>query len=107
MVTKLKDEKACNLGDQAWIGFKKAANKYEWSDGSPKGYLNWAAPEPNNEDGVEACATFMTTTPCLRDKGVWNDYICKFKLQFICKQGQLLDFQSHKTNATPKIGVKH
>jgi hypothetical protein len=54
-----------------WIGLNDAVSEgtFEWINGEPIGYLNWAAPEPNNFLGNEDYAHFYTSNY----GNAWND----------------------------------
>ena len=38
---------------ECWIGGYKNGGTWQWTDGSPWGYTNWASGEPNNFLGVQ------------------------------------------------------
>jgi len=54
-----------------WIGLNDLAveGTYEWIDGSPLGYLNWNAGEPNNGAGGEDYTCMVKDSAT----GAWND----------------------------------
>lgn len=52
---------------------------YEWTDGSPSDYLNWAEGQPNSQDEREACGSADATTLKL------SDSVCLTHLPFICE----------------------
>lgn len=53
-----------------WIGYGRSfpGGPFSWYDGSPLGYTNWAAGEPNNS-GDEECTQIYPA-------GTWNDLDC-------------------------------
>jgi hypothetical protein len=52
-----------------WIGFNDVASEgnFVWPDGSPGGYTNWNAGEPNNAGSGEDATEMLGT------QGTWND----------------------------------
>lgn len=67
--------------DAVWIGLNALdlSTGYQWSDGSPVKYLNWATNEPNDAGGEEDCVDIF-----LRN-GKWNDDHCAYQLGYVCK----------------------
>jgi cysteine-rich repeat protein len=56
---------------QAWLGFTDANQEgsFIWSDGSPSSFTNFAAGEPNDQNGGEDCVN-------MTEAGLWNDLSC-------------------------------
>jgi hypothetical protein len=65
---------------ERWIGANDRNNEgtWIWADGTPFGYTNWYAGEPNDAGG-EDCVGINYG----RD-GSWNDYNCETRLGFVC-----------------------
>lgn len=57
-------------------------SSFEWSDGSPFAYINWADTEPNGGNG-ENCGEFLVDD---WTRGHWNDFICSEPLSFVCEK---------------------
>ncbi|XP_077862270.1 macrophage mannose receptor 1-like [Saccoglossus kowalevskii] len=68
--------------ESSWIGIREygAGNTYEWSDGTPVDYVNWAEGEPNDSNGEEQCAEMR------KGDGSWNDLNCGDRLTFVCRK---------------------
>ena len=66
---------------RGWIGLNDIAEEgnFVWSDGSPKGYTQWASKEPDIgfRGGRQDC-----TCMCL---GKWRDVMCNIIRPFVCK----------------------
>jgi len=74
--------------DYSWIGGSDAASegKWEWSDGTPWGYENWDANQPDNNGGKEHYLGLN-----YKNNGKWNDdkgkdktkpFFCQYLLYF-------------------------
>lgn len=67
----INDLNSKNQGGVIWIGFndENVEGVFEWYDGSPVTYTNWAPGEPNNSGGNEDCVQIYPN-------GSWNDLPC-------------------------------
>ncbi|XP_072859192.2 macrophage mannose receptor 1 [Pogona vitticeps] len=65
-----------------WIGLNYLSPKegFEWSDGSPFGYVNWGYGEPNNYNNIEHCGEVHANS-WMR----WNDMHCDELFAWICQ----------------------
>lgn len=74
-------EEAASQYGNVWVGLMMTSQEtgYEWTDGSPSDYLNWAEGQPNSHEGREACGSADATTLKL------SDSVCLTHLPFICE----------------------
>jgi len=65
-----------------WLGGTDAMqeNRWQWSNGQPWQYANWAPGQPNNQGGAENCVRF----PAERSVDQWDDFDCMTQLPYIC-----------------------
>ncbi|KAG9476571.1 hypothetical protein GDO78_003227 [Eleutherodactylus coqui] len=65
-----------------WVGLLKSNvdEGFEWSDGSPMNYENWAYGEPNNYQELEHCGEVNTD-----HRLSWNDRHCDSPQDWICE----------------------
>ena len=56
-----------------------ATGGWEWVDGTPMAYTNWAKNEPNDDDNH--CAELWP-----KSQGKWLDIDCKFNSHYICEK---------------------
>ena len=65
-----------------WIGYTDVVTEgtFLWLDGSPFGYTNWNAGEPNNAGGNENCTQMFPN-------GKWNDLNCALGASSILEVG--------------------
>ncbi|KAF2364729.1 C-type lectin-like [Trinorchestia longiramus] len=72
---------------KVWIGFRyvNSSDRFEWSDGHPTLYSNWAAEEPRVEGGSksELCVALSP-----QEAGEWHVEDCNETRPFICKYRQ-------------------
>eukprot|EP00058_Branchiostoma_floridae_P006239 XP_002591727.1 hypothetical protein BRAFLDRAFT_80821 [Branchiostoma floridae] len=91
---KVPDKRAEPL---IWLGLRKEAGQWKWTDESPVGYTNWARGEPSNTLLVsffkgENCAAVYSKTGKnwvfgkKRHTGQWNDALCDAKYPYICEK---------------------
>ncbi|XP_067687491.1 macrophage mannose receptor 1-like [Haliotis asinina] len=64
-----------------WIGLndRDVEDGYQWTDGSPFGYSNWAKGEPNNLNAQEDCVEYSFVS------NVWNDFYCYTVKRYMCQ----------------------
>ncbi|XP_071505817.1 macrophage mannose receptor 1-like [Diadema antillarum] len=76
-------ERVAYIGESMWIGLhdKFGEFNWEWEDGTPYDYFNWAPGEPNNAGG-EDCVHIESY---FYKVGTWNDHKCDRLFRFICK----------------------
>uniref|UniRef100_A0A672GKU0 Mannose receptor C-type 1 n=1 Tax=Salarias fasciatus TaxID=181472 RepID=A0A672GKU0_SALFA len=72
-----------HLGAPLWIGLNSLTSEtgWQWSNGNPFRYLNWAPGHPSSEPGL-SCATL---NPAKASK--WETSACSKKLGYICHRG--------------------
>lgn len=70
------------LTAETWIGASDHMSEgiFRWTDGSPIGWSQWYAGEPNDWGAGEDCAGLNYL-----DRGAWNDYPCGSDLPFVCE----------------------
>ncbi|KAL1006843.1 hypothetical protein UPYG_G00077910 [Umbra pygmaea] len=71
------------LGSSLWIGLNSLDYDagWQWSNGNPFRYLNWAPGHPSTEPGLN-CATLNTGKA-----SKWETSECSKKLGYICRKG--------------------
>ncbi|KAM9712648.1 macrophage mannose receptor 1 isoform 1-T1 [Menidia menidia] len=71
------------LGTSLWIGLNSLEfdSGWQWSNGSPFRYLNWAPGHPSSEPGL-VCATLNAGKA-----SKWESSLCTKKLGYICRRG--------------------
>uniref|UniRef100_UPI0037E8EC41 macrophage mannose receptor 1 n=1 Tax=Semicossyphus pulcher TaxID=241346 RepID=UPI0037E8EC41 len=71
------------LGTSMWIGLHSLdfESGWQWSNGNPFRYLNWAPGHPSSEPGL-SCATMNTGKA-----SKWESVACTKKLGYICRKG--------------------
>ncbi|KAJ8419188.1 hypothetical protein AAFF_G00006870 [Aldrovandia affinis] len=81
-----------SLGTPLWVGLNSLEfeSGWQWSNGNPFRYLNWAPGHPSTEPGLN-CAVL---NPGKASK--WESSICSKKLGYICRKG-------NSTNLNPVI----
>ncbi|XP_065117913.1 macrophage mannose receptor 1-like [Paramisgurnus dabryanus] len=82
------------LNSALWIGLNSLdfESGWQWSNGNPFRYLNWAPGNPSLEPGLN-CAALNA------DKASkWESLACSKKLGYICRKG-------NSTDITPSTGV--
>ncbi|XP_045124558.1 macrophage mannose receptor 1-like [Portunus trituberculatus] len=86
-----KDGMAMWTGGRALMG-----TGYEWLDGEPFIYDNWASGEPNNVHDQEDCISMYTN-----NQGYWNDLNCGIEAGRICKRPDGETLPPAKTTVVP------
>jgi len=68
-----------------WFGANdlRREGSWNWSDGSPMRYRNFAAGEPNNYNRQEDCGAIAYDQK-------WNDMNCKIPLLYVCEKRSLV-----------------
>ncbi|XP_068437743.1 macrophage mannose receptor 1 [Clinocottus analis] len=71
------------LGTSLWIGLNSLdfESGWQWSNGNPFRYLNWAPGHPSSEPGL-TCATVNAAKA-----SKWESSACSKKLGYICRKG--------------------
>ncbi|XP_046378823.2 macrophage mannose receptor 1-like [Haliotis rufescens] len=64
-----------------WIGLndRDIEDGYQWTDGTPFAYSNWAKGEPNNLNAQEDCVEYNFVS------NSWNDFYCYTAKHFMCQ----------------------
>ncbi|XP_047424697.1 macrophage mannose receptor 1 [Mugil cephalus] len=72
-----------HLGTSLWIGLNSLEfeSGWQWSNGNPFRYLNWAPGHPSSEPGL-SCATLNAAKA-----SKWETSACSKKLGYICRKG--------------------
>ncbi|XP_038076947.1 macrophage mannose receptor 1-like [Patiria miniata] len=81
--TYLNARLALNTETVVWLGANDLSSEggWEWSNGSPFKFLNWASGEPNNwGTGGEHCTELKISN------GLWNDISCSNTMGYVCKK---------------------
>ena len=73
-----------------WIGGyrKNGDSEWQWNDGSPWSYTNWARGEPNNTRGREHHLELRWDNPggvCRKEWHCWNDQHHEKRNNYICQ----------------------
>ncbi|QRK08254.1 C-type lectin domain-containing protein [Archangium violaceum] len=92
----LHKEEILRGGQPWWVGLHKTdEDLWVWPEQDvPAAYTNWSPGEPNNADGVEACAVDNW------GDGAWNDAVCWLEAYFICERANEGSTQSFSFTAT-------
>ncbi|XP_037550261.1 macrophage mannose receptor 1 [Nematolebias whitei] len=71
------------VGSSLWIGLNSLdfESGWQWSNGNPFRYLNWAPGQPSSEPGL-TCAALNAAKA-----SKWESSACNKKLGFICRKG--------------------
>ncbi|XP_072020213.1 macrophage mannose receptor 1-like [Amphiura filiformis] len=79
------------VNDWIWIGFHDITDEgqFEWEDGTPVDFTNWAPGQPDNwGDAGEDC-THMRNGET--QAGLWNDLPCDYTSYYMCKLPKACD----------------
>ncbi|XP_078693921.1 dromaiocalcin-1-like [Branchiostoma floridae x Branchiostoma belcheri] len=76
-----------------WFGLRKPKKQWQWTDGSPLFYTNWARGEPGKNflSKPSKCGNMYSkdgkswVTGAKGKKGQWNDQDCSNGFSYICK----------------------
>uniref|UniRef100_A0A8C9W2K6 Mannose receptor C-type 1 n=1 Tax=Scleropages formosus TaxID=113540 RepID=A0A8C9W2K6_SCLFO len=77
-----------SLGASLWIGLNSLdfESGWQWSNGSPFRYLNWAPGQPSSEPGLY-CAVLNSAKA-----SKWETHACSKKLGYICRKENSTSF---------------
>ncbi|XP_077993134.1 macrophage mannose receptor 1-like [Glandiceps talaboti] len=101
-----------NIRTFMWIGLHDRGTEdgWEWVDGTPYSFQNWASGEPNNYDNDgdgdgEDCVRLEYEQS---KRGEWNDKGCGYSHGFICKRPKTNDggIVTEAPKVTPKVDPK-
>uniref|UniRef100_A0A669CF10 Macrophage mannose receptor 1 n=2 Tax=Oreochromis niloticus TaxID=8128 RepID=A0A669CF10_ORENI len=84
---------ANDLGSSLWIGLNSLDfdSGWQWSNGNPFRYLNWAPGHPSSNSGLN-CATLNAAKA-----SKWESSVCSKKLGYICRKGNTTSLPSPST----------
>ncbi|XP_033107156.1 macrophage mannose receptor 1-like [Anneissia japonica] len=68
-----------------WVGLNDLYDEggWEWTDGSPVAYFNFAMDQPDNSDGGQHCVVISAATS---STGQWYDESCDSSFGHVCKK---------------------
>uniref|UniRef100_A0A3Q3VSG6 Macrophage mannose receptor 1 n=1 Tax=Mola mola TaxID=94237 RepID=A0A3Q3VSG6_MOLML len=91
------------LGTSLWIGLNSLdlENGWQWSNGNPFRYLNWAPGHPSSEPG-HTCAILNTGKA-----SKWESSACNKKLGYICRKGSLTSLTPPPIKNQPSFCPSH
>jgi hypothetical protein len=72
----------CNQYNGCWIGLSYNGNTYQWMDGSPLNYTNWA---PNSPQGP-----YQGVILSAMNNGEWADYQVSYYFAYICEYAPIM-----------------
>uniref|UniRef100_A0A7N6A7T8 Macrophage mannose receptor 1 n=1 Tax=Anabas testudineus TaxID=64144 RepID=A0A7N6A7T8_ANATE len=92
-----------NLGTSLWIGLNSLDfdSGWQWSNGNPFRYLNWAPGHPSSEPGY-TCATLNAAKA-----SKWESSQCTKKLGYICRKGNSTSLPTPLSKDQPSFCPKH
>uniref|UniRef100_A0A8C9WMS0 Macrophage mannose receptor 1 n=1 Tax=Scleropages formosus TaxID=113540 RepID=A0A8C9WMS0_SCLFO len=95
-----------NLGTSLWIGLNSLdfESGWQWSNGNPFRYLNWAPGHPSSEPGLN-CAVLNSAKA-----SKWESNSCSKKLGYICRKGNstsLIPFRSNQPSFCPSHWMQY
>ncbi|CAJ1082520.1 macrophage mannose receptor 1 [Xyrichtys novacula] len=91
------------LGTSLWIGLNSLDfdSGWQWSNGNPFRYLNWAPGNPSSEPGL-SCATLNAGKA-----SKWESEACTKKLGFICRKGNSTNVPPPPSKNQPSFCSNH
>ncbi|KAM7390313.1 hypothetical protein PAMA_008472 [Pampus argenteus] len=94
---------ANNLGTSLWIGLNSLdfESGWQWSNGNPFRYLNWAPGHPASQPGLN-CATINAAKA-----SKWESSTCTKKLGYICRKENSKSLPPPPNNDQPSFCPSH
>ncbi|XP_040922110.1 macrophage mannose receptor 1 [Toxotes jaculatrix] len=91
------------LGTSLWIGLNSLdfESGWQWSNGNPFRYLNWAPGHPSSEPGL-TCATLNAAKA-----SKWESSACTRKLGYICRKGNSTSLPPPPSKDQPSFCPSH
>uniref|UniRef100_G3NJ53 Macrophage mannose receptor 1 n=1 Tax=Gasterosteus aculeatus aculeatus TaxID=481459 RepID=G3NJ53_GASAC len=91
------------LGTSLWIGLNSLdfESGWQWSNGNPFRYLNWAPGHPSSEPGL-TCATLNAAKA-----SKWESNVCTKKLGYICRKGNSTSLPPPPNKDQPSFCPSH
>ncbi|XP_041817070.1 macrophage mannose receptor 1 [Chelmon rostratus] len=91
------------LGTSLWIGLNSLdfESGWQWSNGNPFRYLNWAPGHPSSEPGL-TCATLNAGKA-----SKWESSACTKKLGYICRKGNSTSLPPPPNKNQPSFCPSH
>ncbi|XP_073344522.1 macrophage mannose receptor 1 [Pagrus major] len=91
------------LGTSLWIGLNSLdfEKGWQWSNGNPFRYLNWAPGHPSSEPGL-TCATLNAGKA-----SKWESNSCDKKLGYICRKGNSTSLPTIPSKDQPSFCPSH
>ncbi|XP_010742418.3 macrophage mannose receptor 1 [Larimichthys crocea] len=91
------------LGTSLWIGLNSLdfESGWQWSNGNPFRYLNWAPGHPSSEPGL-TCATLNAGKAAK-----WESNACTKKLGYICRKGNATSLPPPPNKDQPSFCPSH
>ncbi|XP_074478489.1 macrophage mannose receptor 1 [Sebastes fasciatus] len=91
------------LGTSLWIGLNSLdfESGWQWSNGNPFRYLNWAPGHPSSEPGL-TCATLNAAKV-----SKWESSACTKKLGYICRKGNSTSLPAPPSKDQPSFCPSH
>ncbi|XP_072020262.1 macrophage mannose receptor 1-like [Amphiura filiformis] len=79
------------VNDWVWIGFHDITDEamFEWEDGTPVDFTNWAPGQPDNYGDAGEDCTHMRNGET--EAGEWNDLPCDYTAYYMCKLPKACD----------------
>ncbi|KAK9527635.1 hypothetical protein VZT92_014181 [Zoarces viviparus] len=92
-----------SLGTSLWIGLNSLdfESGWQWSNGNPFRYLNWAPGHPSSEPGL-TCATLNAAKA-----SKWESSVCTKKLGYICRKGNSTSLPPPPNKDQPSFCPSH
>lgn len=92
-----------SLGTSVWIGLNSLdfESGWQWSNGNPFRYLNWAPGHPSSEPGLN-CATLNAGKA-----SKWESSACSKKLGYICRKGNSTSLPPPPNKDQPSFCPNH